>query len=117
MVVLLLIVLTLQTLTGLIGTGDGLTEGPRDGLWPKFRLLHTKSMRCWVPIIIILVVLRHIMAVCIHQIAFKEEMIKPMISGYKRSAVVIYPPKIANPGIALMCWVLATTVASFLFLI
>lgn len=117
MVVLLLVVLTLQTLTGLIGTGDGLTQGPL-ARWVVAEVSSAayEIHALLIPIIIILVAL-HVMAVCIHQIAFREEMIKPMISGYKCSAVGIYPPKIASPWIALMCWVLATTVASFLFLI
>lgn len=117
MVVLVLTVLTLQALTGLIGTGDGLTEGPL-ARWVMAAVSSVayEIHALLVPVIILLALL-HIVAVFIHQIAFREEMIKPMINGYKRSVLAMPPPKTANPWNALMCWVFATTVVSFLFLI
>lgn len=83
MIVVMLTSLTVQVFSGLLATDDFLIEGP----WVFWASEEWVSLGSWLHasnwILISLLVATHLMAIATYQLVKKEDLIGPMISGYK----------------------------------
>ncbi|MBR9912854.1 MAG: hypothetical protein GYB33_21135 [Gammaproteobacteria bacterium] len=83
MVVAMLLVLTLQTFTGLLTSDDFFVEGPwvywADEEWVgRASWLHS-----WNWIVMACLVGLHLLAILVYQFGKRQNLVKPMLSGYK----------------------------------
>ncbi len=100
MVLLMLALLALQVATGLCANDDVATEGP-------FAETVGKDTSDWLTHIhvlnfkaIELVIVLHVCAVLAYAAVKRHNLILPMITGRKRLAGSVYPPRIASPLLA-----------------
>lgn len=83
MVVLLLLVLTLQVVSGLFYTDDVFWYGPFNLAAPYWAIDLAAWFHPRLPALILLLVATHILAVLYHRLRFKEPLVEAMIHGRK----------------------------------
>ena len=83
MVLLLLLTLFLQALLGLFGNDEIFNLGPLYGYVSNERSLQLTSIHRQLAYWILAAVVVHVIAVIAHRVFKKENLVKPMITGYK----------------------------------
>ncbi len=117
MVLVLLLVLAVQTATGLCANDDILTQGPLADwvgkpLSDRLSVIHLFNFK-----MILAATLLHVLAIASYALLKGQNLVRPMITGRKLLPVGIQPPRLASPLLAaalLIC--AAAIVAAIAFL-
>lgn len=85
MVVALLLILTAQAATGLFTSDDIMTDGPltsyvSSGAVAAFSTIHRVEAK-----IVLLLAIVHVAAVLVYLLVFRENLIRPMVTGWKNA--------------------------------
>jgi cytochrome b len=114
MVLLMLVLLAVQAVTGLCANDDVATEGPLFRYVGKDRsdwLSHIHSVNF---IIIQIAVTAHIAAIIIYAVVKRQDLVRPMITGRKQLPDAVRPPAIAHPARALVIIAIAAGAVGYL---
>ena len=118
MVLVLLLILVVQVVTGLCANDDGATEGPLAKYVGKARSdwlsgIHGLNFNILVGLMIL-----HVAAIVAYAVVKKHDLVRPMITGKKRLPAATRAPRMASTALAgvvlavagAAVWVLATRV-------
>lgn len=109
MVLAMLAALSMQTLSGLLATGDGLHEGPLARWIGSSASATAFELHEALALVLIGLVLLHMGAVLIHRVVLKDKLIRPMIDGHRPAPATVIPPRMAGTRRALLAWAVAAT--------
>jgi cytochrome b len=116
MVVVMLVVLIVQVVTGLGANDDAMTEGPLAHLVGKARsdwMTHIHDLNFQ---IIEVVILLHVLAIVAYRVLKGQNLLTPMITGKKRMPGATRAPRMVHPVAALVVLAIcALAVAVFLW--
>lgn len=114
MVLAMLVLLAVQVATGLCANDDISTEGPlsrhvgKD--WSDWLThIHALNFRC-----IELAVALHIVAIAVYAALKRQDLVRPMITGWKRLPATMTQPKIASPLLAVALFGVAAAAVAVL---
>jgi cytochrome b len=114
MVLLLLVLLCVEAVTGLYANDQVLTEGPlaatvseATGYWLNH--IHVVNFK-----LIELAVLLHVAAVAAYAVLKGHNLVRPMVTGWKRLPADLRPPRLANPLLALVLAAIAASAVAWL---
>jgi len=109
MVLVMLGLLAVQVGTGLCSNDEVDVEGPLAhvvGAENSDRISHIHALNFW---LIALVIVMHLLAIATYRILKGHNLVLPMITGTKHLPARIAPPRIANPLLAAVVFVVAAT--------
>ncbi|MFG1480675.1 cytochrome b/b6 domain-containing protein [Xanthobacter sp. V4C-4] len=107
MVLALLGLLLVQTVSGLFANDGLFTEGPLaslagGALSDRLTVLHGLSFD-----LILIAVALHVAAILAYAVLLRQDLVRPMITGWKRLPTAIAAPRLASPRLALVLLALA----------
>ncbi len=107
MVLLMLVLLAVQVGTGLCANDDAINEGPLARYvgknWSDW-LSHIHSVNFT---LIQIAVVLHVLAILAYAVLKRQDLTRPMITGWKRLPQGIAPPRVASPVLALVLFAIA----------
>lgn len=110
MVVALLSVLGIQTVTGLVGTGDGLNAGPLAHWVGAAASTAAYGVHALMAPVVIGLVLLHVGAALVYRLVLGQDLIRPMIDGFKTVPTGVVVPLGSTVARAAISWALAIAV-------
>lgn len=102
MVLLLLILLLGQTLTGIIDNNDVADAGPLTDIMPAWLSNLIDDLHTWLWNALLAAVALHLVAIAVYAAAKGHNLLRPMLTGRKRLPPDSVPPRIASPVLALL---------------
>jgi cytochrome b len=114
MVVLLLVLLLGQTLTGILDNNDVADAGPLTGIMPAMvaNLIDELHTLLWDALLA--AVALHLLAIAVYAVAKGHNLLRPMLTGRKRLPGQSAPPRLASPALALLVLCCSAAVAALL---
>lgn len=114
MVLLLLLLLGVQAVTGLFANDDVLTEGPLAESVDKatsdwLSHIHVVNFR-----LIEVAVAVHLLAILTYAVLKRHDLVRPMLTGRKPLPAALRPPRMASPWLALLLVIAAAGAVSWL---
>jgi cytochrome b len=114
MVLVMLLLLLVQAVSGLFSNDDIDTEGPLTNLIDKaqsdwFSHVHSVTFT-----LIEIVIVLHILAIIAYAVLKRQDLVRPMVTGKKRMPGATRPPRMASPLLAMVLLVLAAGVVTAL---
>jgi cytochrome b len=106
MVLVLLITLGVQVVTGLF-TFDDVPEGPLSGMVSEATAYWLTSVHAANFNVLLALIVLHVLAVTAYGVVKRQNLLWPMITGRKRLPSTTRPPRIASPVLALVVLLLA----------
>jgi cytochrome b len=111
MVMIMLLLIAVQVITGLCANDDGSTEGPLvkyigKALSNKISDLHGVNFNILVAAIVV-----HMAAILVYAVVKKHNLVRPMLTGKKRLPAAQRAPRMASPWLALLSLVVAAAIS------
>ena len=102
MVLLLLALLAAETISGLFGRDDEVSEGPLAHRLTEHGSALSLAVHalCWN--LILAAVALHLLAILAYRVVKGHDLLRPMITGKKRLPAATRPPRMASPLLALL---------------
>lgn len=110
MVLVMLILLAVQALTGLCANDDIMNQGPLADLVGKERSDWLSHIHAFNFTLIEIAVVMHVCAVIAYGVLKRHDLVRPMITGRKSLPEWVAPPSLASPLRALVMFLLAVAV-------
>jgi cytochrome b len=114
MVLVMLLLLLVQTLTGLCANDDIMNEGPLAHVVGKSLSDRLSGIHALNFTLIEIAVALHILAVLAYAVLKRQDLVRPMITGRKRLPAGLRGPWIASPWLAIPVLLLAAAVVALL---
>jgi cytochrome b len=114
MVLVLLALLLIQTVTGLFANDDVMNEGPLAHLAGKSRSDWLSVIHGWNFTLIEIAVMLHVVAVLAYAVLKRQDLARPMVTGWKRLPVAISAPRMASLWLAIPVLAVAAAVVVLL---
>jgi cytochrome b len=113
-VLVMLLVLAVQVLTGLCANDDVLTEGPLakyvgKRLSDRLSVIHAINFN-----IIEVVIVLHVLAIVAYAVLKRHNLVRPMITGRKQLPQDVAPPRMVTPLLALAVFACAVGIVAFI---
>jgi cytochrome b len=114
MVLVMLLLLLVQAVSGLFSNDDIDTEGPLTNLVSKeqsdwFSHIHSINFT-----LIEIVIALHVLAIIAYAVLKKQDLVRPMVTGKKRMPGAMRPPRMASPILAAVLLLVAAGVVAAL---
>jgi cytochrome b len=118
MILLMLVVLIVQVLTGMCSNDDGGTEGPLAKYVGKANSDWLSGIHGLNFYVLLALMALHVVAIIAYAVVKRHDLVRPMITGKKRLPAATRAPRMASPVLAVVLlaiaggavWVLATRV-------
>lgn len=114
MVLLLLLLLLGQTLTGIIDNNDVADAGPLTDIMPAPLSNLIDNLHTWLWDAILAAVLLHLVAIATYALAKGHNLLQPMLTGRKYLPRPTLPPRLAPPLLALLALACSAAAAALL---
>ncbi|WP_097201107.1 hypothetical protein [Variovorax sp. YR566] len=102
MALALLGTLLVQTLSGLLATRDLMIKAPLAHLLTAAALSQSYDWRRWGSILLLGLIVMHLLAVVLHWLVFKDNLVRPMLTGRKLAASSLRDVSFVSPLRALI---------------
>ncbi len=117
MVVLLLLLLAAQALSGLFARADPHSAGPLNHFLGKPASDLVSAFHSWNFYVLLAAIAVHVAAIVAHAALRGENLLRPMISGKKRLPAATPAPRLASPLLAALLYLMAAGVVIMILLI
>lgn len=114
MVVLLLVLLLAETLSGLYDNNDIADEGPLSELVPAAIANAIAKLHAWGWDVLLAAVVLHVCAIAVYALAKGHNLLGPMLTGKKPLPAAIHAPARASLWLAALLMALAATIVALL---
>lgn len=114
MVLLLLVLLLAETLSGLYVYNDIADEGPLSEIVPASIANAISALHAWGWDILLAAVVLHVCAIAVYALAKGHNLLGPMITGRKRLPATVRAPARASPWLAALLLTVAATLVALL---
>ena len=102
MVVLLLLLMLGEALTGIVTNNDVADDGPLTDVMPAWLANLVSDLHGWLWQALLAAVTLHIAAVAVFAVAKRQNLVRPMLTGRKRLPVWVSAPRMAPPFRAIL---------------
>jgi cytochrome b len=110
MVLLLLVLLFAQGLSGLFARADRNSAGPLNHFLAKPASDLVSAFHSWNFYVLLAAIIVHLLAIIAYAVIRRENLLRPMISGKKRLPAATRAPRLASPLRALALYLLAAAI-------
>lgn len=114
MVLLMLLLIGVQTATGLFANDDGATEGPLMHFVSKDQSDFLSKIHAINFTLIEIAIALHVLAIIVYAVLKRQDLVRPMILGSKPMPSDAVAPRLASPVLALLCLAVSAGVVAWI---